>query len=229
MWCGATAEMADFEDRAAVVDSTVVFYQIEAPRLRSFGDFPHKILSLVKGRRGRPAPSAAPPARAARSSGASARALTRSTGSRPVCEHRFDPPFMDDRRRPGLADRLAQEGAFPPVALDQMDASRPDARRSRMATTMPGKPAPLPRSSQRRASGKQRHELGAVGDMPAPDRRQRARRDQVLRRLPLAAAARHRRRAARAVSRETGTMSVERPRAPSRHAALTPPCGRAGA
>src|SRR5262245_54174570 len=47
----APAELADLQDHPARADSTVMFYQIEDPRLSSLVHLTHKILSLVKGGR----------------------------------------------------------------------------------------------------------------------------------------------------------------------------------
>ena len=49
---------------------------------------------------------------------------------------------------------------------------------------MPGKPAPLPRSTQIRASGARSRSWSEVGDVPGPELRDRVPPDQIGVRVP---------------------------------------------
>ena len=129
-------------------------------------------------------------------SGASARAVTTSgvcaaelatTSSIRWCVHKG--------RQPQRRARLPQEGAFLPIALDEMDHRPRRVSASAQAITRPGKPPPEPRSTQRVRLRRERQKLQRVGDMAGPDSAA-SRRDEIDSAPASAAAARRSGRAA---------------------------------
>ena len=147
-----------------------MLYQIEVADESGFVDLRAKSAALWEKPPG-PRPKTARPARAVgqRRDRPGRDAIG---GDRRSREHGFRPPLVDDSRRAGLTDRLAEERALPLVALDQRHgrAGRTDQRDHDAGK--PGAGADVdPMPGSRRQPGQQRRQLRAVGDVPRPDAR----------------------------------------------------------
>ncbi len=149
----------------AFADSASMFYQIEVPGLRGFVDLPLEIHALVEGGR-----RARPDQRAGKveepGSGASARAVTTSTGARP--RRRGSPRSGPGGRPPAPpVSRAAvrRKAHFRALLSTRWTVRSPPRSARRIATTSPGKPAaaaevePVPRRRERagRAGRCRRH------------------------------------------------------------------------
>src|SRR6185295_7479786 len=127
-------DVPDFQDPAVRIDSAWMFYQIEVERESRFGDFGSVAAALRKQRRC----AAREQRRGELHQARKRRDRTRGDAidrRLPVGENCLGASLVDRRGRSGLPDRLAQEGAFAPVALDQVDLG---SRRSEEGDHDPG-------------------------------------------------------------------------------------------
>jgi hypothetical protein len=89
--------------------------------------------------------------------------------------HGFDSRIVDHRRRAGDACRLAQEGAFAGIGLDQHNP-----RHSQYRQHEAGKPGAAAEIDKAPGAGRdERQELRRIEEMPAPEIAERARSDEV--------------------------------------------------
>ena len=142
--------------------------------LAACGQFSRHILSLRKQALSAPFSTTDMQARAASGSGASARAVTISMDSGAIVRNVFDPHRVDNcgsarRPAPPRAETSPSCRCSRPGGLSRLRLSA-----SAQAMTIPGNPAPDPRSAQTSACGAKSQELERVGDVPRPDHRDRS-------------------------------------------------------